>query len=477
MNLLTHLFRGCLFLAAVALLPLGGSAEAQNELQRTITMDYQLPNGLSIHEFTLDNGLRAVVMPNHFAPVLTYKTVFQVGSKDEKTGKRGIAHLFEHMMFRETKKLKNGEFDLRVTQMGGTQLNAYTSTDRTVYYQSIPNQFLDEIADLESERMVNLLITQEKLEAERGAVLSEYYMYLNNPGAYFFKSLNEQLYEKHPYKFDVIGTEEEIKSFTVEDCLQFYRHFYSPHNGVILVVGDVTPEKAHATINKYYGHLKPLSVKRAEIPPEPVQKKQIVSHVKHPYASQVEMGMAFKILDFDESELPYFLLLQELLGNEVFSLAYQKIVQKGLGTSVHGYFDLNPVNQPKAFYLMVTLTPGTSTEKVRLVALDLLKQLTAKPLSEKKIQMAANQVKLHYFATSNDELANMIVDGISYNGDPSYAFKFFYETFLKMKFSPKKLLQIARKYFVPGKMSFLFLSPGPSQELSQISQEKVQPTL
>jgi zinc protease len=435
-------------------------------LERIQTMIYETPQGVKIHKETLENGLTVVVVPNDFAPVFTYRTYFKVGSVDEESGKRGIAHLFEHMMFRETKNLKNGEFDKRVTQMGGTHLNAYTSTDRTVYLQSLPSSFLEDMAKLESDRMVNLIVNKEKLEVERGAVLSEYYMYLNNPGAFFFKSLNEIMYQKHPYQYDVIGTEAEIKSFTVEECLKFYKQFYSPANATIIVVGNVKPDQVSSVVKKHYGHLKPLPVKRAPLQAEPQNTAQVSKEIKHPYASQVEMGMGVKLLDLSEADLPYFFVLQQLLGENEFGLAHSKIIKKGLGTSINSYFDLNPKGMPDAYYFMVTLAPNVPTRKLRLVTHDIFEQLKSRPISKEKIQMAVNQVKLHYFVNSNEDLADMVIDGLNYNGDPSFAFRFLYETFIKTKFNPKKLLEIVRTYFLPERMNFLFLSPGPNEELA-----------
>lgn len=430
-------------------------------------MVYRIPNGLEIHEFSLDNGLKAVVVPNHFAPVLTYRTVFNVGSKDEKSGKRGIAHLFEHMMFRETKHLKNGEFDLRVTHMGGSHLNAYTSPDNTVYLQSIPSMFLDEMAELEADRMRNLIVTQEKLDAERGAVLGELHMYLNNPSAFFFKTLNELAYEKHPYKHDVIGTEEEIKSFTVKDCLAFYEHFYAPNNATVVLVGDVTVDQAKAVLQKHYGHIKPLSIQRPKIPAEPNQTQQHVAHKTHPFASQVDMGLAVKLQDIEESDLLYFWILDALMDEAEFTPAYQHFIKTGLGTYVRGNLDLNPKGNPKAFYLNVTLAPTTSPDQVVQETLKMYVALATTPLSQEKVQMVSNSIKLQYFATSNERLSEFIISGLSYQNEPAAMYRLFYDQFLKMTFQPKRFMELIAKYFHPNRMTFLFLSPASQAQTNQ----------
>lgn len=419
-----------------------------------------LNNGLKLHHMELRNGLRLLVVPNDFAPVFTYRTVFFVGSKDERTGKRGIAHLFEHMMFRETKNLKNGEFDLRVTRLGGVHLNAYTTADSTVYIQSLPAPFLEDIMKLESDRMANLIINKPRLEEERGAVIGEFHAYLNNPRRMFFKSLNEMMYEKHPYRFEVIGTEPEIKGFTVEDCLGFYRSFYAPNNAAIVVIGDVDPKNVATLANRYYGALKPQPSKRARIPKEPPQKKKKVMSILHPYASQVEMGLAVKLLDVKASDLPYLLVLEELLGGNSYSLAYQSLVQEGLGTSVSSYLDLNPVGNPAAFYFSATLAPGVSKAKIQKAVEQLFLRLRRRPVSEKKIRMAVNQVKLQYFVESNEALASLVLAGLNYKNDPAFIFSFFYDRFLKTKFSPKRLMQIVKKYLRSSDINILFMAPG-----------------
>ncbi len=418
-----------------------------------------LLNGLTLHETTLKNGLRLIVIPNHFAPVFTYRTFYHVGSKDEVTGKRGLAHLFEHMMFRETENLKNGDFDRLTKEWGGTGVNAYTSTDVTAYIQSLPTPFLEDIAGLEADRAENLVIDKDRLNEERGAVLGEYHMNLNNPGRVFFYTLNKLIYDKHPYRYEVIGTEEEIKNFSVEDCLSFYKAFYAPNNASVVVIGDVNPEGVLKIIENKYGHISSSQAKRADMPVEPVQTEKKVKTITHPYASQVEMGVGLKVLNIDESMLPYYMVLEMLLSSDPYSLAYQALVQNGLATSVGAHFDLNPQGQPSTFYFMATVAPNTTQDAIQKATEDFLVELSQKKISSDMLEMAVNQVKRHYYVESNESLAGFVGVGLQYNGDPAFVFKFFFETFLKTKFQPEKMLALTQSLFSAEKMNFLFLAP------------------
>ncbi len=215
----------------------------------------RLLGNLNIERYTLKNGLQIAIVVDPSTPIFTYQTWFKTGSADEPAGRQGLAHLFEHMMFRKTTTRAMGEFDRQVNINGGTDLNAYTSRDQTVYYFTFPNDKLELAADLEADRMTHLVIDEAMFETEKGAVLTEKQRGLDDPVRYLWEEVYKLAYTQHNYKYSTIGETRTIQNFTVDEARTFYTNFYSPNNALIIVVGDVDPQKVMAAIDKNYGSI------------------------------------------------------------------------------------------------------------------------------------------------------------------------------------------------------------------------------
>ncbi|MBI3509454.1 MAG: insulinase family protein [Bacteroidetes bacterium] len=213
------------------------------------TFDTQLPNGLKVIVCEKP-GLSAGQAGNGFAEVEVW---YRVGSKDEKAGIRGMAHMFEHMMFRGTTNV-TGEQLLEKFDSVGADWNAYTTFDRTVYHEYVPVSAVDMSLMLEADRMANLHVTQEILNTERQVVGEEYRNGMSN----WYQKMSQDRYEAlypdgHPYQYDVIGHLDEIVNFTAPQCMDFYNKYYSPNNAFVIVSGDVNHEEVFAMAKKYFG--------------------------------------------------------------------------------------------------------------------------------------------------------------------------------------------------------------------------------
>jgi zinc protease len=192
--------------------------------------------------YTLKNGLQLVVVPDHRAPVVTHMVWYRVGGADDPPGQSGTAHFFEHLMFRGTKAVPNGELSKTVARNGG-QDNAQTSEDFTVYFQRIAKDRLPLMMQLEADRMVNLDLSESNLTTERDVVLEERHLRIDSePRALAEEQMEAALHLSHPYGRPVIGWEAEIKRITRADALDFYQHHYAPNNATVIVAGDVKPE-------------------------------------------------------------------------------------------------------------------------------------------------------------------------------------------------------------------------------------------
>ena len=200
--------------------------------------------------FKLQNGLQVVVVPNHRAPVATMIIYYKIGAMDEPAGKSGLAHYFEHLMFKGTKNLAPGEFSTIVARNGGSD-NAFTSQDYTGYVTSVAAERLELILRLEADRMTGLRLTPDDIEPERKVVLEERLSRVdNNPGAQLSEQAAAALYANHPYRIPIIGWQHEIEVLTRADLMDFYRTWYAPNNAVIVISGDVTAETVRPMVER-----------------------------------------------------------------------------------------------------------------------------------------------------------------------------------------------------------------------------------
>ena len=204
-------------------------------------------------EFTLKNGMRVLVVPDNRAPVVTHMVWYRVGAADEPQGVSGIAHFLEHLMFKSTEKIANGEFSKIVSRLGG-QDNAFTGHDVTAYYQRVAKHRLRQVMEMEADRMVNLRLDEKEVLTERQVILEERRSRVeNNPSAIFEEQMNAALYLSHPYGLPVIGWEHEMAKLSREDAMSFYKRFYAPNNALLVVTGDVSPTEVRDLADSVYG--------------------------------------------------------------------------------------------------------------------------------------------------------------------------------------------------------------------------------
>ncbi|MGI3184674.1 M16 family metallopeptidase [Nioella aestuarii] len=224
-----------------------------------------------VSEFTLDNGLHAVVIEDHRAPVVVHMLWYRVGAADEPPGRSGIAHFLEHLMFKATETLESGEFSDIVEANGGSD-NAFTSWDYTGYFQRVASDRLGLMMQMEADRMRNLLLTDDDIATERSVILEERAQRTDSSaGALFNEQLRASLYLAHPYRIPIGGWRHEIETLDREDVFSFYHDYYSPDNAILIVAGDVTPEEVRALAEEHYGPLEPSGVEPRQRPSDPPQ--------------------------------------------------------------------------------------------------------------------------------------------------------------------------------------------------------------
>ncbi len=211
------------------------------------------PLNIPIKEYKLDNGLRVILSEDHSAPSYSIAITYDVGSRDEKEGRTGFAHLFEHMMFQGSENVGKGEHFSLVITNGGT-MNGTTSQDRTNYFETLPSNQLDLGLFMESDRMRSLVVNQGNLDNQRNAVQEEKRMGQDNqPYGNTMDTVNATAFDSFAYKHSVIGSMEDLNAATVQDVQAFFKRYYAPNNAVLTLVGDFKSDEALAQIKKYFG--------------------------------------------------------------------------------------------------------------------------------------------------------------------------------------------------------------------------------
>lgn len=361
-----------------------------------------------LERFDFENGLRLIVLENKLAPVFSYQTWFNVGSRDEEKGKSGLAHLFEHMMFKGTKGRPQGVFDRTMESAGARDLNAFTSVDYTAYVASLPVSSLELVAELESDRMTSLSLTKEQFESEREVVHNERKQVMeNNPEGKMYEELQRLAFPRHPYGRPVIGFAEDLDSMTVEDCNDFYKGFYAPDHAVICVTGAVKPEKVARVVEKYYGRVPASGRKEPMVAAEPMPTQENVSVLSLPV--QVEKCyLGYRVPDARHPDQVPLSILSMVLSTGRSSRLYKALVDTGIcidaGTSVGASKDSS------LFYFSFTCQKGKRAQAAieiidREVAACIEKGITAEELERVKNKL---RTEIHAGLVTNSAVARFV---------------------------------------------------------------------
>jgi len=296
-----------------------------------------------VANFLLDNGMEVVVIPDHRAPIVTHMVWYKIGSADEPAGKSGIAHFFEHLMFKGTSNHKAGEFGARIAEIGGSE-NAFTSYDYTAYFQQVSPDALKTMMSFEADRMRNLILTDAVIGPERNVILEERNSRVeNDPGSLLEEESQATLYQNHPYRIPVIGWKHEIEQLNRTDAVAFYDRYYAPNNAVLVVAGDVTQETVKKLADETYGKVP----RGPDLPPrvrpqEPEQNASRTVTLRDARVSVPSFSKSWVVPSYhtaEPGEAEALDLLSEILGGGTRSRIYQTLVVKnGIASGAGAYY-------------------------------------------------------------------------------------------------------------------------------------------
>lgn len=362
---------------------------------KTTLLDSHRMGPLRVDRHRLANGLTVIHQPDHRAPVVSYQTWFRVGSRHEQPGKTGIAHLFEHLMFKETKNCPEGEFDRRIEALGG-RVNAATWLDWTYYYEDVPTDGFETIVGLEADRMENMILGPEQLEAERSVVMNERKERVDNdPAGQLAEALWAAAYRTHPYGQPTIGWMDDIAGLTLDDCLDFYARWYAPDNAVIVVAGDVETSRLLAQIEAAYGHLEPRHVAAPAAVAEPRQTEvRRLDLTLQLSAERLVMGYHAPAAT-DPAAAALEVLNEALFEGDSARLQRALVTE---GELAAGFYAFVPAfREPGLYEVSVDLRPGVAAEQAEDVLLDAFATVARDGLGERELEKAKNRLETRFY--------------------------------------------------------------------------------
>ena len=346
-------------------------------------------------EATLANGLRVQLVEDHSAPVIALNIAYDVGSRNERAGRTGFAHLFEHMMFKGSSNVGDGEHFYQVFSNGGS-MNGTTSEDLTLYFESLPANQLELALFLEADRMRSLEITQAKLDNQRQAVQEERRLRVDNqPYGLADERFSELFYSNFAYQHSTIGSMTDLNAASVDDVAQFFKTYYAPNNAVLSLVGDFKPSEALAQIKHYFEDIarqpEPPAVDLAE-PEQQAERRETMTDA---LARATQIQIAYKTPVGNAPDVYALRVLSSVLQSGDSSRLYQLLnKEKELVVSVGGFVDERI--GPGGLYIGATVRPGKKADDVEAAIYAEIEKLQQQPIAEWELEKAKNTTRYGY---------------------------------------------------------------------------------
>jgi zinc protease len=443
----TTIRRCCSVLAALTvLLLLDPGATAANR-----------PNKIAYTMTTLANGLRVVLHEDHSTPIVHAELWYHVGSKNEKPGRTGFAHLFEHMMFKGSKNVEPEGHPSWISSVGG-QSNATTNEDATIYWQTFPAQYLPLVLWLEADRMATLRIDEAVFKNEREVVKEERRMRVDNQP---YGRLNEIVYDQaftaHPYKHPTIGSMEDLEAASIDDVRDFFRTFYVPNNATLVLAGDFNSKEALAMVERYLGRV-PKSDKPVprDIPKEPAQTKERRVRLEETWPLPAVVVAHHITFDGHPDSYPLH-IASKVLSDGQSSRIFRKLVyEKQLALAAFG--GGNIIEHPNLFFAVAIVQPGKTPEEAADALIAELDKLRKEPITAAELQQAKNQFARDYIFSreSNKDKANILAHAAVIHDDVTTADG---EFDIFMKITQADVQRVAQTYFTPENRLVLTIMP------------------
>jgi len=358
--------------------------QAAKQLKKGYTVDFK--------EFRLQNGLRVLLAEDHSAPTYSICVTYNVGSRDERPGRTGFAHLFEHMLFQGSENVGKGEHFILVQNNGGSA-NGTTNIDRTNYFETLPANQLELGIFLEADRMRAPAITQANFDNQRLTVQEERRQsYDNRPYGKTYEAVIGLAYDNFGYKHSTIGSMEDLNAATIGDAEAFFKTYYAPNNAVLALVGDFKTDMALGLVKKYFERIPAQAAPSAPDMSEPEQKGERRKVIDDSFAQTAKLDIVYKIPPGNTPDWYALDFLGHVLSDGVSSRLYQKLVkEKEIALSV--YADASEQRGPSLFWFSVMARPNTDLSELEKLIYEEIARLQNEPVSHGEIEKVQMQLR------------------------------------------------------------------------------------
>jgi predicted Zn-dependent peptidase len=403
------------------------------------------PKPVKFTDSTLDNGLRVIISEDHYAPVFAIAVSYKVGSRDEREGRTGFAHLFEHMMFKGSENVGAGEHPYLVSVNGG-QLDATTDTDRTLYFDVLPKNQVDLALYLESDRMRSLAVTKDNLENQRQAVKEERRLRVDNqPYGQSFEKMDELIYDNFAYHHSVIGSMTDLDAASVEDVQQFFKTYYAPNNAVLALVGDLDTKDALAKVKKYFGALPRQDPPKRTDLTEQDKDGERRAKIDDKLARASRIDMAYRIPELTNSDTRALQMGALILAGGESSRLYQHLVkEKELATQIGAFLDARA--GPSKIQIIAIVAPGKKPEDVEALISEDVAKFLSEPVTEKEMRRARIATRRSALVGGRESVLSMAInfaDNTALYNDPN---RINSEYEKRLAVTPADIQKAAQKY-------------------------------
>jgi len=422
------------------------------------------PPRMTIQQHALANGLRLLMLEDHSAPVINLQIWYHVGSKDEKPGRSGFAHIFEHMMFKGSAHVGPDEHSRIIEAVGGFD-NAYTNDDVTVYWQTFPAHYLERVIWLEADRMGSLNVDDANFKSEREVVKEERRVGAeNSPYGRVIEDLDAVAFTVHPYKHTTIGSMEDLNKATVDDVREFHRTYYRPDNATMVIVGDFAPAESIAWADKYFSGIpKPAAPIPRVTEKEPAQSAE--RRITKWYGAQSPLPAVIAGFhmpaEFTPDSYPLILASNILSGGESSRLFRKLVYDDQIAVQTAGIG--NWTEDPNLFLAFAVLNPGKTVAEGEKALEGVLNPMKTEPVKPEELQKAKNQQISGYIIgrRTDQSKAEAIGRAAVIGRDPNLV-NLSLDRFLAV--TAADIQRVARQYFDKSQSTIMLIEPPKQAE-------------
>jgi zinc protease len=415
------------------------------------------PPKLQYQMTTLPNGLRVILSEDHSTPIVHVSVWYHVGSKKEKKGRTGFAHLFEHVMFKGSKNVEPEAHTSIIASVGG-QSNAYTNEDTTVFWQTLPAQYLPLALWLEADRMATLRIDEDVFAREREVVKEERRMRVENqPYGRLSEIIYDHAFTTHPYKHPTIGSLADLESASIDDVRDFHRTYYVPENATVTVVGDFDTAQAVQFVTQYFARVpKAANPVPRDIPREPAKTKERRVTVEESWPLPAVVVAHHITYDGHPDSYPLHMASKILSDGQSARIVRELVYNKRIALTAFGQGNI--VEDPNLFFAVAIVQPGRTVEEAEKALVAELDRLTREPVSDHELQRAKNQFARDYIVSreSNQEKALHLAHAAVLHNDITTADG---EFDIFMSVTSGDIQRVAKTYFTPENRMVLTILP------------------